>query len=715
MISDSNQPNVSKATDEGLGSATEPTLSWSELDLRQFLADAWDQKIADQIQVIGRLRFVDGESFGFLEDLHHPETGVRLSSPVSNARGTQGVFVPPAELRNFLRHRGNTPYAIAKVDLSTLQKRIARDDPLACTVRPKTLEVMSQIPESWGVHHTIESETVPLILEKARLAIEDRLGRATAEAEEGLRSMTAAQEDAAAKHRLLGDELRKIKRKIDEGASRINVIEADAVDRREALESKFRELETFLMERGERMVALDLVDKAVLEKLFPSVSTSDVRVGHAFGEALSGDSKQLAGYVQAYLWRKGMRYSRAQLLDFITLLRTHDLIVLAGDSGSGKTSLIKSVAAAIGGQCTIVPVKPNWTGSEDLLGYYNPIEGRYQPSQFLLALLKAARDPEVPHFICLDEMNLARVEFYFADFLSLLETREEAPWIPLYSTAEERQAVVDNRIFLALEQEARKRAGLSDEVTFEEILMNDQANLELRKLAGFQESDTLLAHHAKIRRSISGLIEIPSGFAFPKNVWIIGAINVDETTHYLSPKILDRAHVMRFRNPVLVNWEQVEAEVQEFDLDIDLPMNVLAGEIGVRAEYPRFDQADQQVTMLVALARNYLDPLGIEFGIRAIRQSLNYIKQGSELGIDPITALNNVALHKILPKIVLDMEKASANGQKRRDVLIGLRDELQVQLLGHDESMMADSAVEALDDLIARAEGNNGIANFWAR
>ena len=74
-----------------------------------------------------------------------------------------------------------------------------------------------------------------------------------------------------------------------------------------------------------------------------------------------------------------------------------------------------------------MPVKPNWTGSDDLLGYYNPIERRYHPSQFLLALLEAAREPEIPHFICLDEMNLARVEYYFADFLSLLETRGEAP------------------------------------------------------------------------------------------------------------------------------------------------------------------------------------------------------------------------------------------------------------------------------------------------
>lgn len=77
--------------------------------------------------------------------------------------------------------------------------------------------------------------------------------------------------------------------------------------------------------------------------------------------------------------------------------------------------------------------------------------------------------------------------------------------------------------------------------------------------------------------------------------------------------------------------------------------------------------------------------------------------------------MNNVAVHKILPKIILDLEKVSNNGQKRRDVLIGLRDSLAQALIGLDLSQVTESAVESLDELIARAEGNNGIANFWTR
>ncbi|WP_346796320.1 AAA family ATPase [Halomonas sp. Bachu 37] len=692
-----------------------PSLDWSEADLRGYLAQAWDQHAPSHIKVIGRLRLAEKGAFGFLEELHHPGSGARLPSPLGNSRANPTAFVLPSEVMAFQKRWGNETFALAELDLSPLEKRKERGDPLACMVRPGTLEPLSGIPESWWGIQNIQSEPMPLVLAKARQAIEDRLRRETSEAEDELHAARSALESAVLEKKSLNDEYKRITIEVSQQAERIEALEAEFVQRRSMLEQKFRELEHFLKERGERMVALDLVDRTDLEKLFPPIRTQDVREGHHFQETLTGDFQRLSSYVQAYLWRKGIHYTRAQLLDYFTLLRTNDLIVLAGDSGSGKTSLVKAVASAIGARCTVVPVKPNWTGSEDLLGYYNPIEQRYQPSQFLLALLDAVREPEIPHFICLDEMNLARVEYYFADFLSLLETRAEAPWIHLYSAAEERQAVTDNKIFLALEEEARKRAGLPDDASFQDILMDDQANLELRRLAGFQKADTVLNHHAKIRRSISTLMDIPAGFRFPQNVWIVGAINVDETTHYLSPKILDRAHVMRFRNPVLMDWEEVERELEEFDLDLGLPVNMLAADIGTRSEYPAFDQADPHVKLLVSLARDYLDPLGIEFGLRAIRQSLNYIQRGEEAGIGAVESFNNVVLHKILPKIILDIERPSTNGRKRYDVLIDFRDALAQALDGLDHSQVNESAIKSLDELIARSEGNNGIANFWAR
>lgn len=711
------EAHLSGVSDNNGGDYTEPvpTLEWSDKDLRSYLAQRWQQQNASSLRVIGRVSHTEGNKFGFLNELHHPDSGIRLPSPVASPGASLSVFVPPSELRNHLKTGQVDGFAIAELDLSPLSERTKRGDPLACMVRADTLEPLSHIPESWWHIQDIQSTPLPFIVTKVRDAIEDLVRRETLEAGKRLHDVRDAIEAAVEKKTVLDDEYKRTETEIGERADRIAALEAEFVQRTHTLQTRFGELESFFRERGERMVALNLVDRVDMEKVLSPQVTLDAREGHHFDRELEGSLERLASYIQAFLWRKGVLYTRAQLLDFMTLLRTNDLIILAGDSGSGKTSLVKSFAQAVGGRCTVVPVKPNWTGSDDLLGYYNPIEQRYHPSQFLLALLEAAREPQIPHFICLDEMNLARVEYYFADFLSLLETRSQAPWIHLYSSSEERQAVVDNKIFLALEEEARKRAGLASDASFSDILMNDQANLELRRLAGFQEADTLLNYHAKIRRSLSGMIDIPAAFRFPDNVWIIGAINVDETTHYLSPKILDRAHVMRFRNPVLMDWDDVESELESFELDLQLPMNIASTDIGSRAEYPAFDQSNAQVKLLISLSRDYLDPLGIEFGMRAIRQSLNYILRAAEAGIGAVAALNNVVVHKVLPKIILDVEKAAPNGQRRRDVLIGLRDWLAQALMGLERREVTESAVESLDELIARSESNNGIANFWAR
>jgi hypothetical protein len=285
-------------------------------------------------------------------------------------------------------------------------------------------------------------------------------------------------------------------------------------------------------------------------------------------------------------------FGQAQLRDVLALIRTHDLFVLAGDSGSGKTSLLRAVAESLGGRCTVIPVKPNWTGPEDLLGYFNPIERSYQPTPFLKALQAAGREPDILHFIIMDEMNLARVEHYFVDFLSLLEIRDTPPEITLYTSDEERHTVVAHGLFLSLEAEVRERVGLPETATIEELFKSEEANRLLHRLGGLVDAESVLEHHARLRRAMAAQVRTPTTLSMPPNVRIVGAINVDETTHYLSPKVLDRIHVLRFRNPVLQDWAAIEAEIEVFDFDVELPVLVPANELGVREDYPPIDRAD---------------------------------------------------------------------------------------------------------------------------
>lgn len=151
----------------------------------------------------------------------------------------------------------------------------------------------------------------------------------------------------------------------------------------------------------------------------------------------------------------------------------------AADQASA--SIIASQGAGAARRRLLVPVRADWNDSRGLLGFWNPIFDRYERTDLIDLLLRAADDLEHPYFVILDEMNLARVEYYFADFLSAMESGEA---IPLHS---------------------------------------DDALDET----------------------------VPASLRLPPNVFVVGTVNVDETTHAFSPKVLDRASVIEF-NDVLI-------------------------------------------------------------------------------------------------------------------------------------------------------------------
>lgn len=702
-----------------------PSLHWTDSQLMQYLAQAWSMPDSAHIRVLGRLSIAEAGSFGFLENLHDAMTGVKLPDLAPVAQLHQRVFVAGPELnsRSFRWEPGD--YAVAELMLAPLQRRQQRGDPLSCMVRPHSMAPLSRVPKSWGVT-LIEGEDSPLLLDMARKAIQAQLDQDTADLTQQLErtrqihaqelaQQETARNDAMAQQRELLTAIEQSTLELEAARAKTDAIDADFELRREILENKLRDMEALLRLRGERLVALDLVDRGDLEALISPQNQPETREGHDYQQVLGGDFAQLAPYTQARLRKKNMLFSQSQLRDFLALMRTNDIVILAGDSGSGKTSLVRAVAESIGGRFAVIPVKPNWTGPEDLLGYYNPIERSYQATPFLQALQAAACEPEVPHFICLDEMNLARVEYYFADFLSLLEARDTSPTIALYTSDEEHHVVVENSLFLALEEEARQRTGMSDDATFTDLLKNQQANALLHQLGGFKDSESVLLHHGRLRRSIGALLRTPNSIRFPSNVRIIGAINIDETTHYLSPKVLDRAHVLRFRNPVLMDWDAVEDEVEHFDVDVELPLRLTADDLGLRSNYPPYDRSDPHAALLTELARMHLDPLGVEFGLRAIRQSLGYMQAARQAGIGDLEAFDNVVQHKILPKLMFDTGRTAPNGRSKREILIELRDALDTALQGLQPTAGKETSVAALDRLIASVDGNNGIANYWLR
>ena len=482
------------------------------------------------------------------------------------------------------------------------------------------------------------------------------------------------------------------------------------------MNQKISKLKNYISDKASFLKDFEFIDEEDFDSFILNMAPERVtQDGISFQDALGGDYAKAVSYIQAYLKEKDILYPRHIIENYLTLIRANDLIILAGDSGSGKTNLVESFAKAVGGISKIIPVKPNWTSSEDLLGYYNPLEKKYLATPFLEALIEAQQHPEIPYFICLDEMNLARVEYYFADFLSKLESRDTTPEIQLYSDNESAHVLSELKAVVSIISDAKSKYGKEGVVDFVKLMQDENVNAEMKRAFGFSDKDSLIKYHGDIRRMLSGVINTPSVIKIPANVRIIGAINIDETTHYLSPKILDRAHIMKFKSPLLTDWDDIFIEIDGYDFeDVSKPLIFKIEELGQRKTYPKFERTDPFCELFVDLNKKFFNPLGVDFGMRTIRQGLNYLVLFGELNDDNEQAINNFIIHKVLPKFTFDGNKQSGDFNKLDLLDKGLLPSLEAILASHELLPDEFSCIAALKSIISNAKANDGVVNYWA-
>lgn len=211
------------------------------------------------------------------------------------------------------------------------------------------------------------------------------------------------------------------------------------------------------------------------------------------------DPKRIS--IQERQSRMAYKYSENRVLSFLMALNTSQIIVLHGKPGTGKSEFARQISTAIGAYYKPIEVQNNWTDASDLLGYYNPMYKRYQSTQFLAAIKRAQADRNRLHIICLEEMNLARVEYYFAIFLNLLQ------YEPKYRLLH---------------------------------LLPDDVERDIRTLAeGKQESETY-------KQETIDHLRLFGSFLLPNNLRFIATINDDAYTNTLSPKVIDRSFFIGF-------------------------------------------------------------------------------------------------------------------------------------------------------------------------
>ncbi len=500
----------------------------------------------------------------------------------------------------------------------------------------------------------------------------------------------------------------------------LNTQRADAM-------AAYQEICDFARDRASILQSLNLITDEQLAKLTGSNNDSPVEDNHlSWQDDLHGQYGKAVSCIHAFLFNQGKIYPRWLVGDFLTLLRMNDLIILSGLSGAGKTQIVRSFAHALGGVPHIIPVKPNWTGAEDLLGFFNPLQRSYVKTPFLEALLAARDDPGRLHFICLDEMNLARAEYYFADFLSTLEDRDNPAVIPLYSISEESHVEAEVRMLLAAIR-GLESGRKDDDITplnIEELMQRPEFMERLRSIFGENAGESFPVFHGRIRRSLSTMLDVRPTITVSANVRFIGAINVDQTTYGLSPKILDRAHVIRFDNPLKYSIADIREDVEQHKPDVprDAPIHMHPDAfLPLRSDYPKYSEDHPATKWLRELYSDYLDALGIDIAFRTIRQAQLFWDLHAEVSDAPIDqqksdAKNLIFMQKILPKFTMDGKakvrfRNESDPKMRSEIVRLLEQDLKAEA---ELTMIHPNMHEELHRVRVASESSDKIFNYWA-
>jgi 5-methylcytosine-specific restriction protein B len=308
--------------------------------------------------------------------------------------------------------------------------------------------------------------------------------------------------------------------------------------------------------------------------------------------------KELLGAFSSALKTAGLDYgTRHNLIcaTFMASILAKPLVLLTGLTGSGKTQIALKFGEWLGeARRLVVPVRPDWTGPESLFGYENALsvanaDGRlaWFVPQALEFMIRAVHHQDEPHLLVLDEMNLAHVERYFADFLSGMESGE--PTLP-----------------------------------------------------------NLVKEGAYWRVSASDPEPVP----IPRNLWVVGTVNVDETTYAFSPKVLDRAQTIEFR----VATDDLNPGAARPTVAAAAPAAYLASMLRMSRdpEWLLTHAGSDRALLVESLKALHmrLTKHDLEFGHRTLTEALRFSSMYDALsGAGWLQALDLILLQMILPRI----------------------------------------------------------------
>ena len=288
--------------------------------------------------------------------------------------------------------------------------------------------------------------------------------------------------------------------------------------------------------------------------------------------------------VENYIKNQGYNYTYNQLSNLYLSLKTKPFTILAGISGTGKSKIIRLLADSINADYTLISVRPDWNDATEILGYKN-LDDKFIKGQLTKTILKAKENKNKIYFICLDEMNLARVEYYLSDYLSIIESRKKVG----------QDIITDN-------------------------------------IVEYQENNENISLH------------------IPDNLYLIGTVNMDDTTFQFSRKVLDRANTIEFSDVDLDNlFFETNKEVESLNVSNDFLKTTYLKTMDIEEEYREYAK---EVNKKIIEINEILKKSQKQFAYRVRDEILFYLVENKKANLlDEDTAFDYQIMQKILPAI----------------------------------------------------------------
>lgn len=374
--------------------------------------------------------------------------------------------------------------------------------------------------------------------------------------------------------------------------------------------------------------------------------------------------------------------SNNSFLTYLTALRTKPFMLLAGISGTGKSRIVREMAKACWKEgdpefgknhpknFCMVQVKPNWHDSSELIGYVSRLNGeKFVVGPFLRFLAAAIKDPDTPYFLCLDEMNLAPVEQYFAEYLSVIESRKLNPDSTIttdpiieYENTDAYGSLIDQLFDTPEERKAYK---------------TDEGGKRL---------------------------------TIPQNLFVVGTVNMDETTFSFSRKVLDRAMTIEMNEVDLHGGLEKDA-----DNDIGYIGNCIIGDTAEGCDvYEDNKELCDQVLAYLEQVNNILEGSPFKIAYRTRNEFLMYAVNRKALAPDSQLwqTLDEMTSMKILSRIEGDEERT-------KKVLDGLKilveERIKALIPAAEEGKPTTKSISAtkIDEMLAKLKVT-GFTSYWA-